>query len=79
MRYYFDVMGEGGKTTDEEGLECRDAADMRRKAMAILAEIATDLPQAEDRFTLSTEVRDAHGIAVYQATLMINGRELGPS
>jgi len=76
MRYFFDVDGDGGATLDAEGTECRDVADMRRRASRILAEIAADTSPSNDRVQLIIKVRNTGKSAVYEARLIIEGREL---
>ena len=75
MRYYFDVIGEADLTKDSEGIELANPAQMKAKAMAILAEIASETLPSDDQIQLATRVRDAKGTPVYEANLVIEGKE----
>jgi hypothetical protein len=76
MRYYFDLEADGASTTDHDGTECQSFDDMRRLSMHFLAEVARDSAETDYGLVLRTTVRDAMGIAVYEATLTLSGHSL---
>jgi len=77
MRYFFDVINfTGGQATiDEEGCDLDTESEMRKEAVRLLAQIASDEAPYGSSPILTTLVRDRHG-PVYRAVLTIEGRAL---
>ena len=74
MRYFFDVDGNGVATKDSGGVECPDAAIMRRTAFRILAEIASDTAPSNDQVHLTMQVRNLAGLTVFEAIVQMTGK-----
>lgn len=75
-RYYFD-MANGSTFHDETGLDFADDTAARNAAVRALMEYAIDYePVGEGRRIFTVLVSDASRIAIYSATLSVDGHAL---
>ncbi|TPQ30770.1 hypothetical protein C2U70_25720 [Bradyrhizobium guangdongense] len=70
-RYYFDIRDGTGLYPDEEGLEFRTQREAEVEAAQALADLARDLPTADERQDVSVEVR-TDTRHVFQAALIFS-------
>src|SRR5690348_6632226 len=70
-RFYFDIDDGKRRTSDAEGLECRDLRIVRNTAIAILPDVARDELPDGDRRVFVCKARDEGGTVVFIATLTL--------
>ena len=68
-RFFFDIVEDGSRTEDGEGLEFRDATSAMKEASRTLIGIARDVLTERRHATLTIEVRDDAGSQVFAARL----------
>ena len=77
MRYFFDIVSfTGGQATiDQEGCDLDTESEMRKEAIRLLAQVASDEAPYGNSPAISTLVRDNNG-PVYRAVLTVEGQTL---
>ncbi len=68
-RFFFDVVEDGSRAEDGDGLEFRDTISAMKEASRTLIGIARDLLTEQRHAALTIEVRDDAGSQVFAATL----------
>lgn len=67
--YFFDCLDGDTTYVDDDGISCRDLAEVRYRAVDALPDIARDeLPDGDER-TFEIRVRDATGKPVFRCWL----------
>jgi hypothetical protein len=77
-RFFIDTDDGDRADRDEEGYDLPDAAAARVEAIGTLPDLARAQIPDGDRRTFTVRVRDAGGALIYEATLTLEGRWLGP-
>ena len=75
MRYFFDIQSGDIATIDQEGCDLPNDWEMRKEALRLLAQIASDEAFMGNSPAVSTLVRDASG-PVYRAALTVEAQRL---
>lgn len=76
-RYFFDVDDGESRTHDSYGLELHDLAEVRKKAISILPDVAREKLPDGDRRVFVCQVRDERGTVIFIATLSLVAEWLG--
>jgi bifunctional DNase/RNase len=75
-RYYFDFDTGLRFYRDPEGTKTDDIDEVRREAIAILPEMAKDVPLDCDHWVFKVQVRDHTDRVIFKATLTFNSERL---
>ena len=76
-RYFFDVDDGDGRTRDIYGLDLDDLAEVRKKAISILPDVAREELPDGDRRVFVCQARDESGTVVFMATLSLVAEWIG--
>jgi hypothetical protein len=75
-RYYFDFDDGTRFYRDPEGTKTDDIDEVRREAIAILPEMAKNVPPDCDRWVFKVQVRDHTDRVIFKATLRFDAERL---
>jgi len=75
-RFFFDIVGGKGKTTDTTGQDFPDAKAAFDAAMRVLPEVAGEIELDSYSARYSCTVRDSAGLKVFRSTISITGEPL---
>ncbi|MGX9148340.1 DUF6894 family protein [Mesorhizobium sp. 128a] len=68
--YYFDVDDNGELYSDDQGVECRDFAEVRYEAIRALAEMTREALPGGDHHKVVIVVRDSGCDLVFRASIV---------
>ena len=75
-RFFFDIVGGGGDTTDTIGQDFPDATAAFDAAMSVLSEVAREVKLNGYSAQYSCIVKDSVGSKIFRSTLTISGEAL---
>ncbi len=75
-RFFFDIVGGKGETTDTTGQDFPDAKAAFDAAMRVLSEVAGEIELDSYSARYSCTVRDSAGLKVFRSTISIVGEPL---
>ncbi len=75
-RYFFDTYGQDGLFRDEDGIECSTKAEVHRRAISALPDMAREeLPKGPDH-DFCVEVRNEQGRIVFRSRFSLRSEWL---
>lgn len=75
-RFFFDILGGEGETTDDVGQEFPDARTAFDAAMDVLSEVAKEVRPDTYSAQYSCTVKDSAGLELFRCTMSIVGEFL---
>lgn len=75
-RFFFDILGGGGETTDDVGQEFPDARTAFNAAVDVLSEVAKEVKPDTYSAQYSCTVKNSAGLALFRCTMSVVGEFL---
>lgn len=75
-RYFFDTYDQDDLSRDEDGIECSTKAQVQRRAIAALPDMARDALPDGPNHDFRVDVRDDRGHVVFRAVLALRSEWL---
>jgi hypothetical protein len=75
-RFFFDILGGEGETTDDVGQEFPDARTAFDAAVDVLSEVAKEVKPDNYSAQYSCTVKNSEGLALFRCTLSVIGELL---
>ncbi len=75
-RFFFDILGGEGETTDDVGQDFPDAGTAFDAAMDVLLEVAKEVKPDTYSAQYSCTVKDSTGLALFRCTMSVIGELL---